>query len=122
MSARKPLMELLIVTCNEKDKQNLIDLINFYTSLTLNFASAGSLENIQSFWNFDLIEQQTLISIIPANKTKEILSKIESQLNLKEKHQGIAFTIPFDSASSGLVKLFDKEKKLWKPPLITNLL
>ena len=108
MSKRKPLMEVLIATFNEKDKGIVSSLIKNYTNYSLSLQSFGSLDSNDSFWNFEVIQQCSLVALIPANKTKEILIQLETNLNLNEKHQGIAFTVPLDSADASLVE------KLWQ--------
>lgn len=114
MSKRKSIMELLFVTFNKKDTDKVNDLIKNYTSLFSFISTFGSLDSPYDFWNFNITTQQSLAAIIPKAKTKEILSSLEAVLNLKEKHQGVAFTIPFDSASSNLVKIIEKGETKWK--------
>ena len=99
MSKRKSVMELLIVTSNIKDSENVVSIVQTYSPFNLLFQSYGSRENNDIVWNFDIIEQRTIIALIPIEKTKEILSQLEASLNLKDKHQGIAFTLPLDSAT-----------------------
>lgn len=99
MSKIKSVMEILIVTSNIKDCEKVTEIIKAYSPFKLVFQSYGSRENNDLTWNFDIIEQRTVIAIIPIQKTKEILSQLEASLNLKDKHQGIAFTIPLDSAT-----------------------
>ena len=106
MNKTKPLMELLVVTFNDKDKEGVISTIKKYTKHSLSFQSFGSLDSNDSFWNFDVIAQNTLISIIPIKKKKEILIKLKACLDLDTKHQGIAFTLPFSSAQEVLVNKF----------------
>ena len=114
MSKRKAIMELLFLTINKKDKEELEKIVLTYTSFCINLPTRGSLEGIESFWNLDASTQESLVAIIPKSKTKEILSRLEAVLSLKDKHQGIAFTIPFDSASTNLVKNFEKGESKWK--------
>jgi len=115
MSKRKALMELLVVTFNKKDTQEVLDLIKKYSSLSLTFQSFGSLDNMESVWNFDIVEKCSLAAIIPVAKTKDILIQLETCLNLKERHQGIAFTVPFSSCMQLLTeKLKNGGVEKWK--------
>ena len=103
MSKLVPLMELLIVTFNEKDSENVSRLICQYTKNSLVFQSQGSMDSSDSMWNFDVISQKTLVAIIPIKTKKELLIKLKACLELDKKHQGIAFTVPFSSAQETLV-------------------
>ena len=115
MNKRKAIMELLIVTFNKKDSAPALKLIKNYTQLSLIFQSFGSIENNDLIWNFDIIEQNSIIAIIPINKTNEILSQLEASLNLKTKHQGIAFTVPLNSATQFMAEKIRKgDNKKWK--------
>ena len=111
MSKRKAIIELLIIFLKSEAEQQVLEVLRKNELSTVKFFSNGLLENKNSFWNFDMVETKTIFAILPISKTKDILAELETLLVKKTRRLGIAFTLPLDSASSNLVKIFDKKEK-----------
>lgn len=100
-------IDLLITIVNrgmgEKVKETISEF-NFKNHIELiGYGTAES--EISDLFGFGIKERDIVLSFVESEKSKAVLDKLNEEFYFNERHTGLAFTIPLNSAEKSLVDL-----------------
>lgn len=100
-----PLIEVLIVICNSGKGESVIKMLNFL-NVNLQVLSRGegtADSKMKEILGFSEGDKDIISCLIRAKDRAYIFDSLKKTLFVKEKQIGIAFTVPIDSALSGVL-------------------
>lgn len=99
----RPVKMITVIVDRGKGKK-VIKILNEY-ALGCQFATYGTgtaSTDMQTYFGLEDSKRDIIFTVVPNEKTKEIMQNIKEKLQLHKPNTGIAFTIPLKCVSSML--------------------
>ena len=104
-------MEIMLTITNKGDSQFVIDYLiehNIMHSIVM-MAKGTNPSQIADIFTFGIDDRDILVTFIPTDKEKTIVSELTTILGLEDKNLGLIMILPINSASSNLLEKFNVE-------------
>lgn len=108
-------VNLLIAIVGRNKGTDAIKVLNRYKIFT-HFVCIGNgtaESEIADLFGFGIIERDVVISLAPVTNSTKILNSLDRKFHFKERHNGLALTIPINSVEKKILeslKIIKEEK------------
>ena len=113
--AKETPIEMLFVIVSRNNVNNVQDILReFNTEYDLVIMGKGTADSkLGDIFGFGIINRDIVSTLITKTQSKQILDKLDKELQLSTPHNGVAFTIDIDAITSNVLDMFTiiKEKK-----------
>lgn len=101
-------LDILMVIIDAAYEEVLVPLLekNDVTNY-IHLAGRGTAESeLSELFGFGIKNREVFLCLVKSEKSEELLEILNNEIHFDIEHQGLAFTIPLNSAEKELLKLF----------------
>ncbi|MDD4110334.1 MAG: hypothetical protein PHS54_02145 [Clostridia bacterium] len=105
-------VDMLIAIVGRHKGNEAIEILNKYKIFThvICIGNGTAESDIADLFGFGIIERDVVISLIPVIKSTKILNSLNRKFHFKERHNGLAFTIPINSIEKKILESMEVNK------------
>lgn len=101
-----PLLDLLIIFVNRDKSKEATEILSKNEKIlqVICFGEAAAETDMAAFFGFGIVEKDIIFALCPYENSAQLLKEISKQMQFNERHKGLGFSVPIQSASNILLK------------------